>query len=250
MTNAPPFPSLLLHFQIFVGLSKGDTCRKGKAQKPYSWMVKLQREVRPGGTAMYNSNPPPYLPQKTLPHSPRPRPYLVGPDTLHPREPPHASPHFHVLVRGVHLPQALANVGHHPPQHLPAHDHSWPPHAEVLAWFQCQLPHLLCGAEAGLPQEQGLAAVQAPEEVLQFVPFDVNVVVSPHKPFVFVQVVVMHVFEHHEGFLLGWVGVIYAWKRHDGDGDRGVRTFAGEEFDLARNGFGPRSRLKKTRRNN
>lgn len=237
--NVPSFPSLLLHFQIFVVWRLQETKRVETIQ--------LDGNAAEGGEGWGNFFPLD-LPQETPPHSSHP--YLVGPDTLHPREPPHAPPHFHVLVRGVHLPQALADVGHHPPQHLPAHDHSRPSHAEVLARLQRQLPHLLRGAEAGLPQEQGLAAVQASEEALQFVPFDVNVVVSPHKPFVFVQVVVMHVFEHHEGFLLGWVGVIYTWKRHDGDGDRGVRTLAGEEFDLARNGFGPRSRLKKTRRNN
>lgn len=99
---------------------------------------------------------------------------------------------------GVHLSQALANVGHHSPQDLPAHDHSWSPHAKVLTRFQRQFPHLLSGAKASLPKKEGLTAVQAPKKVLQFVPFDVNVVISPHKPFVFVQVVVMHVFEHHE----------------------------------------------------
>lgn len=143
---------------------------------------------------------------------------------------------------GVHLSQALANVGHHSPQDLPAHDHSGSPHAEVLARLQRQLPHLLRGAQAGLSKKEGLAAVQTPQEVLQFVPFDVNVVIGSHKPFVFVQVVVMHVFEHHERLLLGWVRVIDAWERHNGDGDGGVRTLTGEEFNLARNAFGPGSR--------
>lgn len=246
------FPSLLLlHFHIFCRVfpSARHSQETKSRRKPHSWTVMLQRELRSGGNCCVQTTTFPSTSHKR--HLPIcPGAYLVGPDTLHARKPPHAASHLHVLVRGVHLPQALADVGHHPPQHLPAHDHSWPPHAEVLTRLQSQLPHLLCSAQAGLPQEQGLAAVQAPEEVLQFVPFDVNVVVGPHEPFVFVQVVVMHVFEHHEGFLLGWVGVIYAWERHDGDGDRGVRTLAGEEFHLARNGFGPRSRLKKIRRNN
>lgn len=166
--------------------------------------------------------PSPLPPPKHTPHSLHPRPYLIGPYTLHSCKPPYASSHFHILMGGVHLSQALANVGHHSPQDFPAHDHSRSPHAEVLTWFQRQLPHLLRGAEASLPKKEGLAAVQTPEKVLQFVPFDVNVVISPHKPFIFVQVVVMHVFQHHERFLLGWVRVIYTWKRHDGDGNRGV----------------------------
>lgn len=101
------------------------------------------------------------------PKSPLSLTHLVGPDALGAPEASHAAAHLHVLVGGVHLPQAGADVGHHPAQHLPAEDHAGAAHAEVLPGLQCQLSQLLRGAEARLAQVQGLAAVQRPQEGLQ-----------------------------------------------------------------------------------
>lgn len=145
--------------------------------------------------------------------------YLIRPDTLHACEPPDTSSHLHVLMSGVHFPQTLANVWHHSAKHLPAHDHTRPPHAEVLTRLQSQFPHFFCGAQACLPQKERLAAIQTPQEALQTLSFDVNVIVCPHKPFKLVQVVVMHVLEHHKGLLLGRVGVVNSPKWHYGNWD-------------------------------
>lgn len=135
--------------------------------------------------------------------------YLIRPYTLHPCKPPDTSSHFHVLMGGVHLPETLANVRHHSPKYLPAHDHARPPHAEVLTRLKGQFSHFFCGAQACLPKKEGLAAIQTPQEILQTVSFDVHVIICSHKPFILVQVVVVHVLEHHEGLLLGRVGVIH-----------------------------------------
>lgn len=90
--------------------------------------------------------------------------HLIGPDTLGSPEATHTAAHLHVLVGGVHLPQAGADVWHHPPQHLPAEDHAGAAHAKVLARLQGQLAQLLHGAQACLAQVKGLAAVQRPQE--------------------------------------------------------------------------------------
>lgn len=86
--------------------------------------------------------------------------YLVRPDTLSPTEAANAPPDFHVLVRRVHLPEALANVRHHPPEHFAAEDHARAAHAEVLPWLQAQLAKLCDAAQAGLSQVERFAAVQ------------------------------------------------------------------------------------------
>lgn len=105
----------------------------------------------------------------------------------------HAAAHLHILVCGVHLLQALANVGHHAAQHLTAHDHSRAAHAEVFTRLQGQLAQLIPRPHACLTQEDGLAAVEAAQEALQTVALDVDIVVSSHEPLILVKVVVVHV---------------------------------------------------------
>lgn len=120
---------------------------------------------------------------------------------------------------GVHLLQALADVRHHPAQHLTAHDHARASHAEVLAGLQCQLAQFVTSAHPCLAQENGLAAVQASQEAFQALALDVDVIVGTHEPLEPVQIVVVHVLEHHEGFLLRGVRVVHVFQGHDGDGD-------------------------------
>lgn len=135
--------------------------------------------------------------------------HLIRPDALHPGKSAHAASHLHVLVCGVHLLQALADMRHHPAQHLAAHYHARASHAEVLPGFQCQLAQFIASAHACLAQENGLTAVQASQEALQTFALYVDVVVGTHKPLEAVQVVVVHVLQHHEGFLLWRVRVIH-----------------------------------------
>lgn len=175
--------------------------------------------------------------------------YLVGPDALHAGETSHAAAHLHILVRGVHLLQALADVGHHPAQHLPAHDDARAAHAEVLPGLQRQLAQFVAGAHARLAQKDGLAAVQTPQEALQLLALDVDVIVGSHEPLELVQVVVVHVLEHHEGLLLRRVRVVHVLQGHDGDGDRRVGTLAGEKLHFAGNGFGPGPTQEKEQKN-
>lgn len=165
--------------------------------------------------------------------------YLIRPDALYPGEAAHAAAHLHVLMGGVHLLQALADVGHHPAQHLTAHDDARAAHAEVLPWFQGQLAQFVTGAHARLAKKDGLAAVETPQKALQLLAFDVDVVVGSHEPLELVQVVVMHVLEHHEGLLLWRVRVIHVLQSHNGNWDCRVRTLAGEKFHFARNSLGP-----------
>lgn len=131
--------------------------------------------------------------------------YLIRPDTLDPGKPPDTPAHLHILVCGIHLLQTLSDVGHHPLEDLAAHDDPWPPHTEVLPRLQGQFAQLIPGPHACLSQEDGLTAVETAQEALQLLTFDVDVVISPHKPLILVQVMVMHVLQHHEGLLLWWV---------------------------------------------
>lgn len=131
--------------------------------------------------------------------------YLIGPDTLDPGEPSDTPANLHILVGGVHLLQALSDMGHHPLEDLAAHDDPWAPHAEVLSRLQGQFAQLVPCSHARLSQKDGLAAVETAQKALQLLAFDVDIIVSPHEPLVLIKVMVMHVLEHHKGLLLGWV---------------------------------------------
>lgn len=137
--------------------------------------------------------------------------HLIRPDALHSGKSAHTASHFHILMCSVHLLQALADVRHHPAQHLAAHDHTRASHAEVLARLQCQLAQLITSPHPCLTQENSLAAVQASQEALQAFAFDIDIIIGTHEPLEPVQVVVVHVLEHHEGFLLRRVGVIHVF---------------------------------------
>lgn len=166
--------------------------------------------------------------------------YLIGPDTLDLGEPSDTAAHLHIFVGGVHLLQALSDMGHHPPEDLAAHDDPWPPHAEVLPGLQGQFAQFVPGAHASLSQEDGLAAVETAQEALQLLTLDVDVVISPHEPLVLIEVMVMHVLEHHKGLLLGWVGVVHIPQGNNGNWYGGVGTFTGEELHATWDGLCPR----------
>lgn len=140
---------------------------------------------------------------------------------------------------GVHLLQALSDVGHHPPENLSTHDDPGTAHTEVLTGLQSQFAQLVPGPHPSLSQEDGLAAVEAPQEALQLLALDVDVVVRPHEPLVSVQVVVVHVLEHHEGLLLRRVRVVHIPQSHDGNGNGSVGAFTGEELNPTWNGLSP-----------
>lgn len=165
--------------------------------------------------------------------------HLIGPDTLDPSKPPDTPAHLHVLMGGVHLLQTLSDVGHHPLEDLAAHDDPGPPHAEVLPGLQGQFPQLVPGSHAGLPQENGFAAVEAAQEALQPLTLDVDIVIGPHEPLVLVQVMVVHVLEHHEGLLLRRIRVIHIPQGHYGNRYGGVGALAGEELHATWNGLCP-----------
>lgn len=95
------------------------------------------------------------------------RPYLIRPDTLSSSKTSDTAAHLHIFMGGVHLPQAGADVGHHPAENLAAEDHARTPHAEVLAWLKGQFAQLLCSAQTRLTQVQWLTAVQRAQEKLQ-----------------------------------------------------------------------------------
>lgn len=107
---------------------------------------------------------------------------LIGPCAGYPREPPHASAQLHVLVGGVEAPQAVLRVGRHPLQGLPAEDDAGTAHAEILVGLQGQKTELLAVAAPSLANKPGFLAVYRPEELLQPVGPDVDVVVGPQEP--------------------------------------------------------------------
>lgn len=166
--------------------------------------------------------------------------YLIGPDTLDLGEPSDTAAHLHVFVGGVHLLQALSDVGHHPPEDLAAHDDPRSPHAEVLSRLQGQFAQFIPRTHASLSQEDGLAAVETAQETLQLLTFDVDVIIGPHEPLVLIEVMVVHVLEHHKGLLLGWVRVVYIPQGNDGNWYGSVRAFAGEELHATWDGLSPR----------
>lgn len=166
--------------------------------------------------------------------------YLIGPDTLDLGEPSDTAAHLHVFVGGVHLLQALSDMGHHPPEDLAAHDDPWPPHAEVLSGLQGQFAQFVPCAHARLSQEDGLAAVKTAQETFQLLTFDVDIIISPHEPLILIKVMVMHVLEHHKGLLLGWVRVVYIPQGNNGNWYGGVRAFTGEELHATWDGLCPR----------
>lgn len=166
--------------------------------------------------------------------------YLIGPDALDPGEPSDTAAHLHIFMGGVHLLQALSDMGHHPLEDLAAHDDPWPPHAEVLSGLQGQFTQLVPRPHARLSQKDGLAAVETAQEALQFLTFDVDIVISPHEPLILIKVMVMHVLEHHKGLLLGWVGVVYIPQCNNGNWYGCVRAFAGEELHTSWNSLCPR----------
>lgn len=96
-------------------------------------------------------------------------------------------------------------MGYHPLKNFTAHDDAWPTHTEVLPRLQSQFPKLIPGPHSRLTQKDGLTAIEAAQEALELLTLDVDIIISPHKPFILIQVIVMHVLKHHEGLLLGRV---------------------------------------------
>lgn len=94
--------------------------------------------------------------------------YLIWPNTLCSSKPSDTPSHLHVLVSGVHLPKAFTYVWHHPPEDLPAEDHSWPSHAEILSRLKPQFSEFFNIAQTSLSQVQRFTAVQWAKKLLQF----------------------------------------------------------------------------------
>lgn len=79
--------------------------------------------------------------------------HLVRPGAGDAGEALHAAAKLHVLVRRVQVLEAVLDVRRHPRQRLPAEQHAWPAHAEVLVELQRQQAELLLVSAAGLADE-------------------------------------------------------------------------------------------------